>query len=142
MEIRSDDDQRLEAAGFRPAPGLDGIAKGVGGGMIDIDAAGKPTLMLRHEPRDLDRPRGWIDATDEQPLAAAGGEQIERIVDPKRPASQGHDSVSVADRYALFSLDLMDEPQKAAANRGNRKAQNQESDTPPPPPRPEGRRGA
>ena len=89
--------------------------------IVDIDAAGEPALMLRHQPRDFARPRRRIDAADQEALAAAGGQQIERIVDPERPAGQRHDAVGIARGRNLGHRHLVDEPKKSAAEQTPRR---------------------
>ena len=99
--------------------------------MIDIDAAGKPALVLRHQPRDFTRTRDRIDAADQKALAAARGKEVERIVDAERPAGQRHDAVGIARGRGLGHRHLVDERKKIRAEQRHGETQDHQQGTPP-----------
>ena len=80
----------------RPAPRLDRIAERVERGIIEVDAAGQQAAVIDGLAGDVGGRGAGIDAGDEQALAAAGGEQFERVGDARRAAGQHHDAVGVA----------------------------------------------
>jgi hypothetical protein len=131
VEVGGDDDQRLKAARLHPPPRLDRVADGVGGGTIDIDAAGKPALVLRHQPRDFTRTRERIDAADQKALAAAGGKEIESIVDAERPAGQRHDAVSIPRGGNLGHRHPVNEHKKIRTEQRHGETQHHPQGTPP-----------
>ena len=79
----------------RPTPRLHRIFKRVLGGIVEVDAAGQDGIVIDDLAGDIARRGAGIDAGDQQPFAAAGGEQFERVADPRRAAGQHHDAVGV-----------------------------------------------
>ena len=82
--------------------------------------------MLRHQPRDFAWTRRRIDAADQQALAVPGGQQIERIVDPERPAGQHHDAVGVARGRTSATGIWWTNQKKSAAEQRHRETQDQQ----------------
>ena len=98
--------------------------------MVDIDAAGKPALVLRHQPRDFTRARDRIDAADQKPFAATGGKKIERIVDAEGPAGQRHDAVGIARGCDFGHRHLVNERKKIRAEQRHGETQDHQQGTP------------
>ena len=109
--VRGDDDQRAEAAALRPVPGLDRVAERVQR-TIEIDAAADHRAEFGVEARYLARGGGRVDAADQQALAAAGGEQLDRVGDARGAAGEHDDAVGIAMRAR---------PRRPAGSRGTRR---------------------
>jgi hypothetical protein len=121
VEVRGDDNHRLEAAGLDPAPGLDGVTDGVGGVVAEIDAAVEPLPMGRHQPRDFAEMCGWVDPGDEKAAAAPRRQQFDRIVDAKRRPREHHNAVGIVRRKQLVFRHHMHEPEEPPAGQHHRK---------------------
>src|SRR6185295_19837436 len=75
------DHQRSEATFTHPAPRFEGVADGVGGAAIEINATLEHRLIARHEARQFLGARCRVDAADQQPLAAPSGEKLDSVAD-------------------------------------------------------------
>ena len=113
MIVRRYHDQRFEVAFMRPAPCLRGIAAGVDGGIVEIDAAIEQRLALRHGTGDFAGAAGRMHPGDQQPLAVARGQQFHRVRDARGAARQNDDAVGPAFRLHLDTADLGQERNEA-----------------------------
>jgi hypothetical protein len=96
MVARRDNHQRMEAVVARPPPRLDGIADGVDRRVIDVDAACEQRFVARHQTRQCVGVGPAVDAGDEQPLAAAGSELLNRLPDAFGAAGERYDGFGSA----------------------------------------------
>ena len=80
---------------FGPAPGLDRIAERVERA-VEVDAAAHHAGEFRIEASDFPDRGGAVDAADQQPLAAPGRQQLDRVGDARGAAGQRHDAVGIA----------------------------------------------
>ena len=111
--VRGDDDQRMEAAHARPPSRLHRIADRVGGRTVDVDATAENRAVTRRQPRYFFQPGRWIDAGDQQTLAAPGSKQVDRVGNALRSAGQHDDAVGGTGIFRSHVLHPHDEPDKA-----------------------------
>ena len=114
---RGHDDERLETVVDRPAPRLDRIAQRIERRIVEIDAAVQQAAVVDGLAGDVAGRRAGIDAGDEQALAAAGGEQFERVGDARGAAGQHHDAVGVAIERDFLARQQPDETGEAERER-------------------------
>src|SRR6516225_8591012 len=111
----------MKAALDRPASGLHRVAERVDGGIIEIDAALEEFVVTRSLACDIGRGRAGIDTADQKPLAAAGGEELQRVGDPRGSAGQHNDTVGVAVEDDFLVRQQPKEGEKAETKRDEHK---------------------
>ena len=82
-----------EAVALGPAPGLDGVADGVAGPVVEVHAAIEQAALAGIEPGDLVAAGLLVDAGDQEALGIALGEKVDGVADPLGAAGQGDDAV-------------------------------------------------
>ena len=110
MVPAGDQAQAAIALAMHPFGGLAGIAKGVGSGMADHDAAGG---VLGHRPQRVQQLVAvdvLIDAGDEQLFRLAGGEELEAGFEPQAASRHDDDRVGRVRRVGADPVAAGDKP--------------------------------
>ena len=98
---------------LRPAPGLDGVADGVAGPVVQIHAAIEQPPLTGVEAGDLVPAGVLVHPRDQEPLGVALGEQIDGVADPLRAARHGDDAVGPGLGRLLEPVEAVDEAEEA-----------------------------
>ena len=115
VPVRGHHDQRIEIVLARPALGLERVAEGVERGAIEIDAAGEILGIKRRQPRDFARAGVAMHAGDQQPFAALGRQQFDRVGNARGRPGQHHDAVGLAVERHFLVRNAQDEPAESAS---------------------------
>ena len=111
--VRGHHDERVEMVRLGPAPGLDGVADGVAGPVIQVHAAIEEAALARIEPGDLVAAGVLVDAGDQQALGIALRQKVDGVADPLRAAGHRHDAVGAGFGPLLEAIEAVDESQEA-----------------------------
>ena len=124
---RRDYDQRTHLAAFDPTLGFDGVADGIAGLIVHVDAAIEQFAVLRQRIGETFGRSRSIDAGDQQPLGAAIGQKIDSVGYALGAAGQRDDAIGRRRRGAPLIVERVHEGSKTRNKTGKqRHAQNYE----------------